>query len=136
MLLKTFKKTALVATALLTGAVNVASATDKIDYESEKYLGQLSYCTGVTSTHNPELAEKGKQVYIIVFEELFPGSDIKNIVNKGFDLGKEEYAALEFAGNWDDVLSNADEKARVTENCHRLSSQFLEAMGGVGSYRP
>ena len=28
MLLKTFKKTALVATALLTGAVNVASAAD------------------------------------------------------------------------------------------------------------
>ena len=115
---------------------NDVTSTDKIDYESEKYLGQLSYCTGVTSTHNTEMGEVGKQIYIMIFEGLFPDSDIKNIVKKGFDLGKEEYAALEFAGNWDDVLSNSDEKVRVTENCHRLSSQFLEAMGGVGSYRP
>ena len=111
-------------------------STDKIDYQTEKHLGQLAYCAGVTSTHSPDMGEAGKQIYIIIFEELFPDSDIKNIVKKGFDLGKEEYAALEFAGNWDDVLSNSDEKVRVTENCYRLSKQFTESMEGVGGYRP
>ena len=88
------------------------------------------------STINPDMGEAGKQIYIIVFEELFPDSDIKNIVKKGFDLGKREYAALEFAADFDQVMSNAEERARVSENCSRLSAQFLESMEGVGGYRP
>ena len=112
------------------------TSTNKIDYESEKYLGQLSYCAGMISTINPDMGEAGKQIYIIVFEELFPDSDIKNIVKKGFDLGKREYAALEFAADFDQAMSNAEERARVSENCSRLSTQFLESMEGVGGYRP
>ena len=115
---------------------NDVASTDKIDYQSEKHLGKLAYCAGMMSTINPDMGEAGKQIYIIVFEELFPDSDIKNIVKKGFDLGKREYAALEFAADFDQVMSNAEERARVSENCSRLSAQFLESMEGVGGYRP
>jgi hypothetical protein len=115
---------------------NDVASTDKIDYQSEKHLGKLAYCAGMMSTINPDMGEAGKQIYIIVFEELFPDSDIKNIVKKGFDLGKQEYAALEFAADFDQVMSNAEERARVSENCSRLSAQFLESMEGVGGYRP
>ena len=82
------------------------------------------------------MGEVGKQIYIMIFEGLFPDSDIKNIVKKGFDLGKREYTALEFAADFDQVMSNAEERARVSENCYRLSKQFTESMEGVGGYRP
>ena len=108
-----------------------------IDYEAEKYLGQLSYCAGTNAAMGEvEMASTMMALYIATFGSVFPVSEVTYILEKGYDLGKQEWTALEFAADFDQVMSNQEEKARVSENCYILFKQFSEMMDGVGGYRP
>ena len=113
------------------------TSTNKIDYESEKYLGQLSYCAGTNAAEGEvELASTAMAIYIATFESVFPVSEVTYILEKGYDLGKREWEALGYTSSFDESISNAEEKARVAENCYIVFKQFSEMIDGVGGYRP